>query len=175
MNAIGPDLSLSTLMDVLVQNNPPVYAMESVSGLGTNDTGPAYNPASTDCFTGCNANALGAYMGPSNTGMEIMVGKFTTPVDNVSVTFSSGLGGWVQAFNGQGQLIGYTSGVFFSEGVLGLGAPNISTIAISSYLGESQVQSIAYSVPEPSTSALFGLACLLLWAWRTKWASTTRT
>jgi hypothetical protein len=147
--------------------SPPVYAMEFVPFLSQVYDNSGYDPSSTDCFTGCNANLYGDYLGDPVTGIEMTVAQFSSPMDYVSVGFTPGFGGWVQAFNAQNQLIDYASGAW-GGGVLTLQNPNISSIAISSYLGLSQVQSISYGVPEPSAAVLFALGCLLLWAWKTK-------
>jgi hypothetical protein len=178
-------VTFSTLIDVAIQP-PLVYAMEMLPLQPNVYDKSSYNPATDNCFTGCNALLYTPYYGAPTSGLEMMVATFSTPVDYVDVTLTSPsyFGAWVQAFNSQNQLIGYDcaggfgalpclNGVFTDE--LTLSEPGIAYVAISSYEGVSQVQSINYAVPEPGPSVLFALGCLLLWAWRTKCGLMTRT
>jgi PEP-CTERM motif len=188
--AVGPDVSLSVLKAVQIQPwawpcsgcAAPVYAMEFfpyvVGNTSIEDRGGAgggFNPAVGNCLLGiaCNPNAYSVLYNPDAL-LEMMVVSFKNPVDFTSVSLSAGLGGFVQAFNAQNQLIGYCEGGVGNEPrpscISGnpfnqrftLTEPGITTLAISSYIG-GQVNYINYNypppagVPEPASLGLLAL------------------
>jgi hypothetical protein len=173
----GPDVSLSTFMAVQVQPwlfpptsgpaIPPVSAMEFVPLEPDVYERGAYDPSTTNCFLGCNANLFSDYYAPE-AGLTLMIAKFTTPIDYASVVLDQSIpyGGFVQAFNNENQLIAYCSGSFVSEGCfsasgnslgLTLFSPDIYTLAIGAYYIGAQVDTISYGVPEPGTLGLLAL------------------